>query len=74
MVPMLWLTAYMAVAVLTAILLNVVYQLFFRLWNRTEPPMVFHWVPYLGSTISYGIDPYKFFFACREKASFKIVV
>nr|AWJ58298.1 14-alpha sterol demethylase [Aspergillus pseudoviridinutans] len=67
MVPMLLLTAYLAVAMLTAILLNVVYQLFFRLWNRTEPPMVFHWVPFLGSAISYGIDPYKFFFACREK-------
>nr|BDO47175.1 14-alpha sterol demethylase Cyp51A [Aspergillus lentulus]BDO47176.1 14-alpha sterol demethylase Cyp51A [Aspergillus lentulus]BDO47177.1 14-alpha sterol demethylase Cyp51A [Aspergillus lentulus] len=67
MVSMLLLTPYMAVAMLTVILLNVVYQLFYRLWNRTEPPMVFHWVPFLGNTISYGIDPYKFFFACRER-------
>lgn len=28
---------------------------------------MFHLVPFIGSTIAYGIDPYKFFFACREK-------
>lgn len=47
------------------ILLNVLRQLLFR--NPTEPPLVFHLVPFIGSTIAYGIDPYKFFFACREK-------
>lgn len=52
---------------LVAIVLNIAYQLFIRRWKTTEPPIVFHWVPFLGSTISYGIDPYKFFFACREK-------
>ena len=51
--------------IVVAILLNVLKQLLFK--NPTEPPLVFHWVPILGSTISYGIDPYKFFFACREK-------
>lgn len=35
--------------------------------NPHEPPVVFHWVPLIGSTVTYGIDPYKFFFACREK-------
>ena len=48
-----------------AILLNVAKQILFR--NKNEPPLVFHWVPVIGSTISYGIDPYKFFFTCREK-------
>lgn len=48
-----------------AVLLNVASQILFR--NPNEPPVVFHWVPVIGSTISYGIDPYKFFFACREK-------
>jgi sterol 14-demethylase len=48
------------------ILMNVLLQLpIFR--NPHEPPLVFHWVPLIGSTISYGIDPFKFFFACREK-------
>lgn len=48
-----------------AILLNVASQLLFK--NPNEPPIVFHWVPVIGSTISYGIDPYQFFFDCRKK-------
>ena len=47
------------------IILNVLSQLLFR--NPNEPPLVFHWVPFFGNTIVYGIDPYKFFFACRQK-------
>lgn len=49
----------------SAVLLNVLAQLFFK--NPNEPPVVFNWVPFLGSTVTYGIDPYKFFFACQEK-------
>ena len=48
-----------------AIIVNVLGQLFSR--NPNEPPLVFHWLPFIGSTITYGIDPYKFFFSCREK-------
>ncbi|SLM33450.1 14-alpha sterol demethylase cyp51b [Lasallia pustulata] len=48
-----------------AIVLNVLSQLLFK--DPKEPPVVFHWVPFVGSTITYGIDPYKFFFSCREK-------
>ncbi|EFW13572.1 Lanosterol 14-alpha-demethylase [Coccidioides posadasii str. Silveira] len=32
-----------------------------------KPPVVFHWVPFIGSAISYGLDPYRFFTSCREK-------
>ena len=48
-----------------AIVLNVLNQLLSR--NPNEPPVVFHWVPFFGSTITYGMDPFKFFFACQEK-------
>ncbi|KAI9800627.1 MAG: Lanosterol 14-alpha-demethylase [Piccolia ochrophora] len=48
-----------------AVIVNVLKQLIFK--NPHEPPLVFHWVPLVGSTISYGIDPYHFFFQCREK-------
>lgn len=51
--------------VLLAIVLNVLSQLLLK--NPNEPPLVFHWVPFFGSTITYGIDPYEFFFSCREK-------
>lgn len=51
--------------IVLTIVLNVLSQLLFR--NPKEPPVVFHWVPVIGSTIAYGIDPYKFFFNCRRK-------
>ncbi|KAL4922286.1 cytochrome P450 [Aspergillus aurantiobrunneus] len=57
--------AYGLVGVVTAILFNVARQIFFR--NKNEPPMVFHWIPFVGSTLSYGMNPYNFFFSCREK-------
>jgi hypothetical protein len=55
----------LAAFITLAILLNVLNQLLFK--NPNEPPVVFHLVPLVGSTITYGIDPFKFFFACREK-------
>lgn len=48
-----------------SVLVNVALQVFFK--NPNEPPVVFHWFPIIGSTVSYGIDPFKFFFNCREK-------
>ena len=44
---------------------NVLQQLLFS--NPNEPPVVFHWLPLIGNSISYGIDPFRFFFQCREK-------
>jgi sterol 14-demethylase len=49
------------------VVLNALKQLLFK--NPNEPPVVFHWFPIIGSTITYGIDPYKFFFDCRAKVS-----
>lgn len=36
--------------------------------RRTEPPTVFHWFPFLGSAVSYGTNPQRFFSRCRDKA------
>jgi sterol 14-demethylase len=47
------------------IVANVLKQLLFK--NPKEPPVVFHWFPFLGNTVVYGIDPIKFFAECREK-------
>ncbi|OJJ43006.1 hypothetical protein ASPZODRAFT_75330 [Penicilliopsis zonata CBS 506.65] len=58
------LTAVLSV-IAVSVVLNVIQQLVLK--NPNEPPVVFHWFPFIGSTISYGIDPYKFFFDCREK-------
>ncbi|KAF2148599.1 cytochrome P450 [Myriangium duriaei CBS 260.36] len=54
-----------AILTIVTILFHVGRQLL--LANRHEPPVVFHWLPFLGSTVSYGIDPYKFFFDARKK-------
>lgn len=57
---------------LTAILIGIILptvlqQVFFK--NPNEPPVVFHWFPVIGSTVTYGIDPYKFYFDCQSKVS-----
>lgn len=48
-----------------AVVLNVLQQLLLK--NPNEPPLVFHLFPVIGSTVTYGIDPYKFFFAQQKK-------
>lgn len=60
-------SAYAAAGLLAIIVLNLLRQLLFR--NKTDPPLVFHWIPFLGSTVTYGMDPYAFFFSCRQKVS-----
>src|SRR3954447_5472826 len=50
-----------------SVVLNVLSQLLLK--NPNEPPVVFHWFPIIGSTVTYGIDPYRFCFDCRAKVS-----
>ena len=45
------------------ILTNILQQILLK--NTHEPPVVFHWIPFIGSTVTYGIDPFKFFFECQ---------
>lgn len=45
--------------IFVSVVLNVLHQMLFR--NPNEPPMVFHWFPFVGSTITYGMDPPTFF-------------
>ena len=56
----------LAATILASIVLNVLNQLLPRR-KSTEPPVVFHVLPWLGNTIEYGIDPYRFFFNCRKR-------
>lgn len=48
-----------------SVLINVVQQFLFR--NPSDPPLVFHWFPFIGSTVIYGMDPPKFFRDNRAK-------
>lgn len=56
--------AFASILVL-AILANVLQQTLLRTFH--EPPVVFHWLPLIGSTVTYGIDPFKFIFGCQAK-------
>ncbi|KAM0341350.1 hypothetical protein ACHAPU_010093 [Fusarium lateritium] len=55
----------MGAFVVLSILFNVLSQLLFK--NPNEPPVVFHWLPFIGSTVTYGMDPPKFFKENRAK-------
>jgi sterol 14-demethylase len=48
-----------------SVFINVLKQLLFK--NPNEPPVVFHWFPIIGSTITYGMDPPTFFATNRAK-------
>jgi sterol 14-demethylase len=50
-----------------SVFLNVLKQVLVR--NPNEPPLVFHWFPFVGSTITYGMDPPRFFKENKEKVS-----
>ncbi|KAH9481299.1 Lanosterol 14-alpha demethylase [Psilocybe cubensis] len=51
---------------LILIVLNVLRQLIIPK-RASDPPTVFHWLPFIGSAISYGNDPLNFFFECQKK-------
>ncbi len=57
--------AAIAILVMLATLTTVMQQVLFK--NPNEPPIVFHWLPVIGSTVTYGIDPFKFFSDCQKK-------
>ena len=63
----LYLSIPLTIALLLSIAIaeNVIRQLYFP--DPHRPPVVFHLIPLIGSTIRYGIDPYKFFADCRAK-------
>lgn len=51
--------------VILAVLLNVLKQVLFK--KKDEPPVVFHWFPFVGSAISYGQEPTQFLKECQAK-------
>ncbi|CAO1639420.1 unnamed protein product [Sympodiomycopsis kandeliae] len=48
-----------------SVLLNVIQQCLPK--PASSPPVVFHWFPIIGSAVTYGMNPYKFFFDNRQK-------
>jgi len=54
-----------AILFLTVIVLNILWQKLPS--KKTEPPVVFHWFPFIGNAVSYGMNPLEFFTSCRGK-------
>ena len=50
---------------IAAVIGNVVRQICLK--SSNVPPMVFHWFPIIGHSVSYGIDPFRFFRECQRK-------
>ncbi|KAI5838942.1 cytochrome P450 [Morchella snyderi] len=51
--------------IVLSVIINVLNQLLFK--DPTKPPVVFHYFPFFGSTVRYGMDPYAFFNSCQEQ-------
>ncbi len=60
--------AILIILISLSILLNVLSQCVAKS-NGNKPPLVFHYFPIIGSTISYGKDPMVFFERCKQKVS-----
>ncbi|KAJ7077155.1 lanosterol 14-alpha-demethylase [Mycena belliarum] len=61
-----WLILALVNTPILAVIFNVLWQ---KLAPRkaSDPPVVFHWLPIVGSAIWYGNDPINFFQSCQEK-------
>lgn len=59
-----------AAFIVLSVVLNVLNQLMFK--NPNEPPVVFHWLPLIGSTVTYGMDPPRFFKENSKKVSWSL--
>ena len=45
---------------------NIAWQLLYSL-RKDRVPLVFYWIPWFGSAVGYGQQPYEFFEQCRQK-------
>lgn len=60
------LTAKISIMILIPFIHNLLWQLYCSI--RTDrAPLVFHWIPWFGSAVVYGMQPYDFFENCRAK-------
>lgn len=55
-----------SIIVLAPFVYNVVSQLLYSL-RKDRVPLVFYWIPWFGSAVGYGMQPYDFFEKCRQQ-------
>lgn len=52
--------------VLIPFIYNITWQFLYSL-RKDRVPLVFYWIPWFGSAIPYGMQPYEFFTDCQKK-------
>lgn len=60
------LSQQISIVAVAPFLYTIVWQFLYSL-RSDRPPMVFYWIPWVGSAIPYGRRPYEFFAECQEK-------
>ncbi|QPG74038.1 Lanosterol 14-alpha-demethylase [Brettanomyces nanus] len=45
---------------------SITWQFLFSL-RKDRVPLVFYWIPWVGSSVTYGMQPYEFFSNCQKK-------
>lgn len=60
------LSVQIALVIFTPIVYNLLYQFVYS-FRKDRVPLVFHWIPWVGSAVGYGMQPYDFFELCRQK-------
>lgn len=56
----------LALVILVPYAYHIVWQVVYS-FRKDRVPMVFHWIPWFGSAVGYGMQPYEFFETCRNK-------
>lgn len=55
-----------SIIILFPFIYNLLWQFFYS-FRKDRVPLVFHWMPWVGSAVVYGMQPYEFFENCRTK-------
>ncbi|KAH3679946.1 hypothetical protein WICMUC_000689 [Wickerhamomyces mucosus] len=55
-----------SIVLFTPFVYNIVWQLLYSL-RKDRVPLVFYWIPWFGSAVPYGMQPYEFFAECQKK-------
>nr|WIW72260.1 lanosterol 14-alpha demethylase [Kluyveromyces marxianus] len=59
-------TQRVSIVILLPFVYNIVWQLLYSM-RKDRVPLVFYWIPWVGSAVTYGMRPYEFFEECRQK-------
>lgn len=59
-------TQQISLLIIVPFIYNIVWQFVYS-FRKDRAPLVFYWIPWVGSAVQYGMQPYEFFESCRQK-------